>query len=474
MKILCWLSPLLIFVSVFSWAAPAQDPAIIRQADVIIVGGGLAGLTAARTLTESKRSVILLEARDRVGGRTWSKFDVPGGGWIDMGGQFVGPTQDRILSLADAVGVSRFPAFHTGKDVFIFQGKKLEGPAGSMPIPEADLQELSAAFEKIGTMANQVPTEDPGSAKQAAEWDSQTVETWMFNNISSVAARFVMRAGILGYLAVEPRDISFLHLLFYIHAGGGVEKLHKFGLAERFQGGVQTLSNKVAEQLGDKVILNSEVIKITQTDDGVIVTTNHGTFKGKRVIVAMPPALAGRIIYQPNLPANRDGYTQRSFMASTIKIHAVYPTPFWREQGLSGQIISDEPPLDATHDNTPPSGKPGIMAGFIFGQNGRNFADKTPAEIESAAIAALVKYFGKEAAKPIAFYIANWPNETWSRGCYSGQMPPGVWTGYPNALRNPVDRIHWAGTETSTQWWGYMEGAVRSGERAANEIIALQ
>lgn len=471
MKTLHCFCSLFLFSFVFNWAAFTQDPATIKQVDVIVIGGGLSGLAAARTLVEAKRSVIVLEARDRVSGRAWSKFDVPGGGWIDMGAQFVGPTQDRILALAESVGVKRFPVSHTGKDILIFQNKRLEGPAGSFPIAEADLQELAAAFEKIEAMANQVPTEDPGSAKQAAEWDSQTVETWMQNNISSATARFVMRAGILSYLAVEPRDISFLHLLFYIRAGGGVEKLHKFGLAERFEGGVQLISNKVAEQLGDRVVLNTEVREIDQTGDGVIVRTNNGTFKGKRVIVAMSPALAGRIMYKPSLPANRDGFTQRSFMATTIKIHAVYPTPFWREQGLSGQVISDEPPLDVTHDNTPPSGKPGIMAGFIFGQNGRNFADKTAAEIESAVIAALVKYYGKEAAKPIAFYIANWPNETWSRGCYSGQMPPGVWTGYPNALRNPEGRIHWAGTETSTQWWGYMDGAVRAGERAANEII---
>lgn len=462
-----------LLVSTLSWAAPFTPSIKSKEVDVIIVGGGLSGLAAARKLAEANHSVLVLEARDRVGGRTWSKFDVPGGGWIDMGGQFVGPTQDRILALADAVGVARFPSSHQGKDVFLFQSKKYEGPSGSMPLPEADLQELSAAFEKIETMANQVPLEDPGSAKQAAEWDSQTVETWMQNNVSSAVARHVIRAGILSYLAVEPRDISFLHLLFYIHSGGGVEKLHKFGLAERFEGGVQSITNKVAEQLGERVILNTAVQEIDQTGQSVIVSTNKGTFKAKCVIVAMPAALAGRLTYRPSLPANRDGYTQRSFMASTIKIHAVYPTPFWRDQGYSGQVICDDPPLDVTFDNTPPSGKPGIMAGFIFGQNGRNFADKSPAEIEQAAKAALVKYFGEQAAHPTAFYIANWPNETWSRGCYSGQMPPGVWTGYPNALRNPVGRIHWAGSETSTRWWGYMDGAVRSGERAADEIIAL-
>ena len=259
MKTLHWFYTLFVVVSTFGWTASPQDPVIIKEADVIVVGGGLSGLAAARTLVEAKHSVIVLEARDRVSGRAWSKFDVPGGGWIDMGAQFIGPTQERILALADAVGVSRFPSYHEGKDVFAFQGKLLEGPAGSMPLPEADMKELATAFDKLEAMAKQVPTENPGNAKQAAEWDGQTTETWMKNNIWSPAARFIFRAGILSYLAVEPRDISLLHLLFYIHAGGGVEKLHKFGLAERFEGGVQTVSNKVAEQLGDRVILNTEV-----------------------------------------------------------------------------------------------------------------------------------------------------------------------------------------------------------------------
>ena len=315
-----------------------------KQADVIVIGGGLSGLAAARTLVAANHSVILLEARDRVGGRTWTTSDVPGGGWIDMGGQFVGPTQERILALADAVGVTRFPAYHEGTDIFMLQGKRTEGPAGSFPIPQADLLELATAFGEADELARQVPTENPGSAARAPEWDSQTVETWMHNRIQSAAARFIVRVAILGYLAVEPRDISFLHFLFYLNAGGGAENLHVYGLAERLQGGAQTISDKVAAELGDRVILNTAVHEVDQTGDTVTVHTNNGSFKGQRIIVAMPPALAGRITYKPSLPANRDGYTQRSFMASTIKVHAVYPTPFWREQGLSGQVFSDEPP----------------------------------------------------------------------------------------------------------------------------------
>jgi monoamine oxidase len=270
----------------------------------------------------------------------------------------------------------------------------------------------------------------------------------MRDNMKSALAQFVMRVGILGYFAVDPDDMSFLHLLFYVSAGGGVEVLHTSGLAERFDGGSQVVSDRVAQQLGRRVMLKMPVREIDQSGNMIVVKTDQDRFEARHVIVALPPTLAGRIFYRPRLTANRDGLTQRAFMATTIKCHAVYPTPFWRDKGLSGQVISDETVVDVTHDNSPPSGRPGIMAGFLFGKHGREWADQPEADLRRTVLGAFGKYFGPEATSPTEFYIANWPNEIWSRGCYSGIMPTGVWTGYPNALRAPVGRIHWAGTET--------------------------
>lgn len=468
-----WMASTLTLVAFlgFSQTATAKDN-IRARADVIVVGGGLSGLSAARTLVAQGRSVILLEARDRVGGRTWTKT-IPGGGWIDMGGQWVGPGQDHILNLAKSLGMKTFPSYNDGDGIFIFKGKR--GNYSLMrdvfPFSATDLEQYHLALQKIDKMAMEVPVDNPSSAVHAAEWDSETFASWIHDNVPNEHAAFLLRVFTLGYLASEPRDVSFLHLLFYIHAGGGFHKLHTSGIAERFYGGVQQVSEKVAQQLGDRVLLNMPVREIDQTNEGVLVHTDHDTFAAKQVIVAMTPALASRINYQPALPANRDQFSQRIPMGSSIKVHAVYPSAFWRKKGLSGQVISNDDDLTLVVDNSPPDGKPGILAGFLEGQEARQWDNRSDEELKKMVLKALVKYFGPEAASPTAFYKASWDEEQWSRGCFSGVLPPGAWTGFPNVLRKPFGRIHWAGTETATQWYAYMDGAVASGERAANEAI---
>ena len=466
---------LLIFALFFGFPYKAQTKESAgEQVDVIIVGAGLAGLSAARSLVAEGQSVIVLEASDRVGGRTWTK-EIPGGGWIDMGGQWIGPGMNHILNLAKLVNVKTFPSFHQGNTIFIFDGKRQEYSTdpekGSFPLPKADLQEYQSILEKLDSLALEIPVQDPASATNALEWDSQTVATWIKDNVKSSGARFLLRVFVLGYFAVEPSEVSFLHFLFYIHAGGGLHNLHSSGVALRFIGGAQQISEKVAQQLGDRVRLKMPVREIDQTGDRVIVRTDHDRFEAKQVIVAMAPPLASRIFYRPSLPANRDQFTQRAPMGSSIKVHAVYPSAFWRKKGLSGQVISEEDYVTFAMDNSPPSGEPGIIAGFLEGNEARRWADKSDAELKKMVLETFVKYYGPESASPVAFYKADWDEEPWSRGCFTGVLPPGVWTGFPKVVRQPVGRIHWAGTETAVEWYAYMDGAVSSGKHAADEAM---
>jgi monoamine oxidase len=441
--------------------------------EIIIIGAGLAGLTAARELVAEGVDVVVLEARDRVGGRTWTQ-PASDGTLIDMGGQWIGPTQHHLIRLAKQVGATTFPTYVDGENIEYRDGQR---STYSDAIPMNDplvTMELIETMLELNMMAQEVPLDAPWEAPQASAWDSQTVDTWICDHVSSEGARMWITLAIQAIFSAEPRDLSLLHALFYIHSGGSLNELISVtrGAQEsRFHGGAQVLSNRLAEMLGERVILNAPVHTIIQNEDGVQVESDELVVTRQRVVVAIPPTLAGRLRYRPPLPALRDQLTQRLPMGTVIKVHCLYETPFWRADGLSGQVASDDGIVRITFDNSPPDGTPGIFMGFIEGNEGRYWGQRSKEERKAAVLACLVRYFGEQAGNPCEYIEQNWADEEYSRGCYAGYMPPGVMTAYGKALREPVGRIHWSGTETARVWNGYMSGAVESGERVTTEIV---
>jgi monoamine oxidase len=285
----------------------------------------------------------------------------------------------------------------------------------------------------------------------------------------------LLELAIQAVFSAEPRDLSLLHVLFYIRSAGGLMDLIGVtgGAQEtRFTTGAQTIANRLAEALGECVILNAPVHTISQDASGARIEADAVTLTCDRVIVALPPTLAGRLRYRPALPGLRDQLTQRMPMGTVIKVHCIYPVPFWRGEGLTGQASSDTGAVRVTFDNSPPDGRCGVLLGFIEGDEGRRWGQRNLEERRAAVLECLVRYFGEQAGQPLDYIEQSWAEEEYTRGCYAGYMPPGVWSMYGQALRTPVGRIHWAGTETATVWNGYMEGAVQSGERAAAEVLA--
>jgi monoamine oxidase len=182
--------------------------------------------------------------------------------------------------------------------------------------------------------------------------------------------------------------------------------------------------------------------------------------------------LAGRIDYYPLLPPWRNQLTQRTPMGSVIKCNAIYDEPFWRAEGLSGQATGDGEGARVVFDNSPPDATPGILLGFLEGDEARRLGRADPADRRQAVLDSFVRYFGPKAARPLDFVELDWQAEPWTGGCYGTLFGPNVWTRYGPALREPVGPIHWAGTETASVWSGYMDGAVSSGQRAATEVLA--
>jgi monoamine oxidase len=443
----------------------------MNAVDVVIIGAGMAGLCAARQLRRHGLSVVVLEARDRVGGRILSQR--VGREVLDLGGQWIGPTQDNLAALARELNVATFPQHHSGRKILSWAGK-IRHYSGDLPwMSPLALFELFRLPGKLAALAGKVPPERPWDCPRALEWDSITLESWKNRHLRSSGARVFLDIVTRAVLTSEPRDLSFLFFLSYLRWGQGLERVISIpngAQQDRFVGGAQQICQRLADELGGQVLLNAPVLAIEQSRDGVVVRTPAGPWSGRWVIVAVPPALAGRIQYDPALPVARDQLTARMPMGSVIKYIAVYDRPFWREAGFSGEAFSDTGITVTTFDDSSPDGSEPALVSFSDGAVARSWSERSAEERQQAVLAELVRFFGPAAAHPNAFVEKNWLEDPWSRGCYVGVMGPGTMTAWGTALRQPCGRIHWAGTETATKWMGYIDGAIQSGQRAAQEV----
>ena len=442
--------------------------------DAVIVGAGLAGLMAARVLREAGKRVGVLEARDRVGGRTLSQR--LGSDTIDLGAQWVGPDQQRIMKLSRELGVATFAQHHQGKKVLEEQGRigsyKQFYNAFS-PLSQFALYRMVRKFDR---WAAEIPADAPHNAPRAHEWDSITVASWRDQNVRMAGAQMFLEGATKAVFGAELNEISFLYFLHYLQTGKGLEKLteiHGGAQQDRFAGGAQQVSEKLAAPLGEDLVLNAPVRAIVQDETGVTVRYDGGEVRAAQVIVAVPPTLAGRIHYSPVLPAARDRVTQRMPMGCIIKCVAAYERPFWRDKGLSGEGFSAVGPISVTFDDSPEDASQGALVGFLAGKEAREWSGADPETRRDAVLGSFARLFGEEARTPIAYVDRDWSEEEWSRGCYVGIMAPGALTACGDALRAHCGRIHWAGTETATEHIGYMDGALQSGERAAREVLSL-
>jgi monoamine oxidase len=452
--------------------------------DVVVVGGGISGLVAARKVAARGRSVLLLEARHRVGGRVLNHH-LTGrgeqGATIESGGAFVGPTQNHILRLAKELGVRTFDEYADGNSVYISSTTGRLEYQGTVPPDPTILPDAAVLLTRIDQMASEIAVDAPWTHPQAADWDSMTLAEWIRSNaVNADGVENLIRCWTQPGFGADPAELSFLYVLWYVACSGNERNVGTFsrnsdtvnGAQERrFVGGSQLVPLRLARKLGHIVALAAPVDRIVQGDGHAVVHSGRGRVRAKRVIVAAPPPMVLDIDWHPQLPHRRHELLRHLDMGQLMKCDAVYKRPFWRAAGLNGFGIADSGAVRAAFDNCPKPGEPGVLLAFVGGSTWRQYGVRTKAQRRAAVLQGFAAMFGDQALHPIDYVEHDWTRERWTGGGPVANYAPGTMIRFGKEIRKPHGRVHWAGTETSTYWTGYMDGAVRAGERAAIEVL---
>ncbi|CAM4044808.1 NAD(P)/FAD-dependent oxidoreductase [Nocardia ninae] len=461
----------------------------LRRVDTVIVGGGVSGLAAARRLVDHGRSVVVLEALPRVGGRTLTKRE--GETVLDEGATLIYRAHDNAFRLARAHGVELFESnaegrflLHTARTTRGFRygnsrAMTLFGAPALRPLlrpilrltsrwtalPAETMLQVLGAVSALDKLAATIPASAPWTAPDANLLDSRTFGSWLDEQLPDPGARQLFEANFAGYL---PETTSLLFALHFLGTWGSIGSLLA-GPAQvyRFRGGAQELALALSRSLSDRVVVASPVHSITRHSAGVVVHCAETEFEADRVIVAISPAGVQHLRFDPELPQDRVTLQHAWQPVHGRKVNIVYDEPFWRQAGLSGSALTDLDAVPGLLDASPADGNAGVLSGYLPGDRGS--AD--PGERRRTVLSVSTTLFGPRAAEPLHYHEKNWEDEPFAYGCEGG-LAVGALTSARRLPKTPVGRVHFAGVETADAWMGFLGGAIQAGERAADEVLA--
>ncbi len=443
--------------------------------DVAIIGAGISGMAAAKKLSDGQRSVVVLEANDRVGGRTWTSATEPGGP-VDFGGMYIGETHSHLRELGLSLGLETTSAVAQGTDVYLVNGERVLAPDGQIPASVRFAQEFSTSFSLLNDVADSVGWESPWDSPRADDLDRMNVGSWIESNVTNPVVKQLHHHAVNSVLGASANEVSMLYWAYYISQCEGIESL----LATRggaqnewWVGGTAQISNRIADSLGLDVLTNFPVSSVNVTGDPVVIRSGNGNeILARNVIIAMSPTNAHRIQFTPQLPEARSQLQMRAPMARMAKVVMRFKDAFWRSKNLSGVVMDSDEIGVLMFPGTKPTDTAETLIGFIGGEYRDEWALKSASDRKSGMLELLHRAFDEEPSDLFYYNETDWTHQPWAQGGPVTFFPPGVMTATRSALRDSIGPIHFAGTEASLMWSGYLEGGVRSGQAAANAILS--
>lgn len=442
--------------------------------DVIVVGAGAAGLTAANDLRKAGLTVAVWEARDRVGGRLWT--EAIDGAMLEIGGQWVSPDQDALIETLAELGLDTYSRYREGDSVYIGPDRVARRFTGdTFPVSEATGRVISEITERLDAMVSEIDPDRPWAHPRAAEWDAISWDAWLrAQTDDDEAVRNLAFATGSAMLTKPTHAISLLQSLLMAASAGSYSHLvdADFILDKRVVGGLQQVPLRLAERLGDDVSLGRAVHGLEWSDAGVIARSGENTVRARFAVLAHAPVLYSRITFTPPLPRRQHQLHQHLSMGFVIKVHAVYDRPFWREQGLSGTAFSPYELSHEAYDNTNDGDERGTLVGFVSDRTADDLFELSAPERKERILESLSHYYGPEAKNPLVYYESDWGSEEWTRGAYAASFDLGGLHRYGKDLRTAVGPIFFACSDMAGAGYQHVDGAIRMGRLVAGQIIA--